>query len=281
MVLVKLIYVISIMNEKIKYYDKKIDNRLIQDEEKYNKWDRVSIGNNIDTYKNEKERDIFRFLIKSSVFSLIFQQFLGKKNRITFLDYGCGNGQNSRIFAKAVFDSLNDNQLSIHTIYLDVSSILLKEAEARSESFKKEYPNFTYESVQINLNNIDSTKLFSKDYNSKVDFAFSIKFFHNAPIKINKDISHMIAATLNNGAIFCQQFYIHDSIISKIKCYVKFFLGRKYPHSIPLDIFFADLYLRKEKLIKVYDVRQKNLRKTILKTNHFYQHALERYYLKP
>ena len=264
---------------KIKYYDKQIDELLIQDEEQYNKFDQINVGNPIDIYKNEEERDLFRFLIKPSVASIFLGRYFDKK-RITLLDYGCGNGQNSRILAKGVFDSINDSELSVHTIFLDVSSILLKEAESRSESFKEQYPNFTYESVQVNFNNPDSIDSFAKDYNSSVDFAFSIKCFHNTTVKINKDISYMIATTLKRGGVFCQQFYIVDSTISLINFFIKLIIGRKYAHSIPLDIFLADWHLRRYGLEKVYDVRQKNRSKGLIKTNHFYQHALEKYYLK-
>jgi len=264
---------------KIKYYDKQIDELLIQDEEQYNNFDQINIGNPIDIYKNEEERDLFRFLIKSSV-ALIFLSEYFEQKRITLLDYGCGNGQNSRIFAKGLFDSIKGSELLVHTVFLDVSSILLKEAASRSESFKQQYPNFTYELVQINFNNPESIDSFAKDYNSSVDFAFSIKCFHNTTVKINKDISYMISTTLKRGGVFCQQFYIHDSTISLIKNCIKLIIGRKYAHSIPLDIFLADGHLRRHGLEKVYDVRQKNRSKGLIKTNHFYQHALENYYLK-
>jgi len=263
----------------MKSYNKEIDDKLKFDESRYNKMTEVNIGNPIKVYAEEKERDLFRFLIKPSVAAIFLGRFL-KNGKITLMDFGCGNGSNSRVLAKGIFEANPDSNLTVHSIFVDVSGTLLEEAKSRSETFQKEYPQFSFTLLQIDLRDSASIIALSRDFKHMCDFAFSIKCFHNTPLKIDKKISRMISDVLTPGGVFLQQFYIHNSIRAQLSDTKNLVLGRPYCNAGFLDIILADLFLKSAGLKKVYDVKQKNKSKGLIKTNNFYQYALERYYMK-
>lgn len=193
---------------KIHFYSKEIDEKLKSDEQHINTANNINIGNLISVYERERERDLFRFLIKPSVLAIFLHELIQKNNSIlTIVDLGCGNGTNSRIIAKGIFDSLGLG-IKVNVVYMDVSSDLLKESDKRSIEFQRAYKNFSWELIQIDFNNKNHLSQFANDYNEIADFVFSIKFLHNVNLKINKDIANFIASITKNNGFFLNQFYI-------------------------------------------------------------------------
>ena len=210
----------------------------------------------------------------------IFLHELAQKNNsiLTIVDLGCGNGTNSRIIAKGIFDSLGLG-IKVNVVYMDVSSDLLKESDRRSIEFQREYKNFSWELIQIDFNNKNHLSLLAEDYNKIADFVFSIKFLHNTNLKIDKNIANFIASITKSNGIFLNQFYVIVPVRAKIASYIKFFLNKTYGDSVWIDRFFADKNLRANSFEIIYDVIQKS-RNSSLKVNHFYEYAIERYYKK-
>lgn len=263
----------------IHFYSKKTDENLKTDEEKYNRVEKINIGNPISVYHDEKERDLFRFLLKPSVLSIFLSRILEKQNNaITIIDFGCGNGSNSRIIVKGILDSYNETKIKI--IFVDVCSDLLREADRRSQEFMQNYKfRFSYELIQLDLTNCQDMFSFARDYENKVDFSFSIKFFHNTSVKIDRDIASVISRVTKIGGIFVNQFCCYPHKEDNIKMAIAYLLGQKYGNSAWIDRYFADKFLKNEGFNKIYDVTQRSLC-SFLSFNHFYKYAIERYYYK-
>ncbi len=73
----------------IKIYSKDIDIELRDNEAEINNVNNISIGNCINTYKEEKERKLFNLLLKPSYINYILQ------NRISTLDLNGGHINNA------------------------------------------------------------------------------------------------------------------------------------------------------------------------------------------
>jgi len=120
----------------MKFYSKESEEKLANFEEQFNSANEINIGNKISIYRDEKERDLFQFLLKLNIFFVFLMKILEKRsNEITIMELGCGNGANSQIIAGGIYSVSEVARVKI--IYVDVSSELLKEADKRTLKFKK------------------------------------------------------------------------------------------------------------------------------------------------
>ena len=175
------------------------------------------VGGFISRYANDGERHLFNnFLIKPSVLAIFLRELVQTNNKaLTIADLGCGNGTNSRVIAKGIFDIFGLD-IKVNIIFVDVSSILLEESEKRSLEFKRNYKNFSWKLVQVDFNNPEYLSQFARDHREAADLVFSIKFLHNTNVKINKHVSKAIASiTKKSRSPLLEVYYTYQYAIER------------------------------------------------------------------
>ncbi|MYM61071.1 methyltransferase domain-containing protein [Vibrio sp. OCN044] len=264
----------------IKYFSKETSDKILGQGKKFNVVSDVYIGNKIITYRDEKERTLFNFLLKSSVLSKFLNHIMDNNlNSVTILDLGCGNGSNSRIIAKSIIDNFGE-EVRVKIIYVDVSSELLEESEIRTNDLADKLGiGIDYELVQVDFRDDDSLVEFANEYKNAADLVFSIKFFHNTPLKISRKKAEIISTVCKSKGVFLCQFYLNSGITSKLKSFIKSIFKIPYENSIATDRFLADRNLCKQGFHKEYSVKSHSCG-DILNYNHFTKNSIELYWIK-
>jgi SAM-dependent methyltransferase len=272
----------------IKYYSKETSNELNNDELKINNGKAgggVHIGNPVEIYRDEKERSVWSFLLKPTNINILLQNNLSELdlnedgNTITILELACGNASNSRLIVKGLSEMYP--RLKFKVILMDVSDELLKEALVRYEKLLDNLNgNIIVEAVQLNFNSKNEVKSFLNDYTEVFDFIFSIKFFHNTNVKIDKNVAHMISKLLKKGGVFSTQFYNEVNLKIKIKKTLAYLINYKYSNSVYVDRVMANFNLSRNNVKLGYCSYSSNKNFKLIKTNHFYSSQIENYYIK-
>lgn len=196
------------------------------------------------------------------------------------LELACGNASNSRAIIKGLHEMYPNLKFKI--LLMDISSKLLNEALIRFKIFQdaNKTIELEIEAIQLNLHSAKETALFLNDYKESIDFIFSIKFLHNTNVKINKQISFIMASLLKRGGVFATQFYNEVSIKNRLKMTLMYLLGYKYSNSVFIDRYLADYNLKKNNVILSYSSISNNKQSKLLESNHFYNSQIENYYIK-
>lgn len=264
----------------IKYFNEDTSERILGSKKKFNVTSDVYVGNEIGVYRNEKERTLFNFMIKSSVLSNFISYIIDNNlDNITILDLGCGNGSNSRVMSKFIIDNFSD-KVKVKIIYVDVSSELLLEAGARTNALVDSLSvDINYELVQVDFRDDQSICRFSEEYENTADFIFSIKFFHNTPLKIDYNKAKMISTICKKKCVFLCQFYLNTGWLRNVKSFIKLILNIPYENSIFTDRYFANKNLREQGFYKEYCVRSTACGDA-LSYNHFTKSSMELYWVR-
>ena len=271
----------------IKYYSKETSNELNDNELKINhgKAKGVNIGNPVEVYRDEKERSIWNFLLKPTNINILLQNNLSELdlnedgNTITILELACANGSNSRVIIKGLSEIYP--RLKFKVVLMDVSDELLKEALVRYEELLDNLNgNIIVEAVQLNLNSKNEAKSFFNEYTEVFDLIFSIKFFHNTNVKIDKNIAYIISKLLKKGGVFSTQFYNEVNLKIKIKKTLAYLIHYKYSNSVYIDRVAADFNLSRHNVKLAYCSYSSNKNSKLIKTNHFHSSQIENYYIK-
>jgi SAM-dependent methyltransferase len=265
---------------RIQHFSQEAERKLLQSEASQV----ATAGNKLDSYKNTAERDASTLYLKTSVLNIFLGKAIASWNQqgnnrpFTLLDLGCGNGHNVRAMIRELRQTLSFSA-PIKIIFCDIFSELLEEASSRMDALVSHDKELSYELVQLDLSNPTELSLFSEKYRNAVDFAFSIKFLHNVPIKINRRIAAKLSAILRPKAFLVVQFYLETHFLLRLERTLRFMVGSGYGNSVPLDLWVACRNLKAKGLLAVYEVESRSLSKD-KGINHFFRHSSERYFQK-
>jgi hypothetical protein len=106
--------------------------------------------------------------------------------------------------------------------------------------------------VQTDLRSPENHNKLIKLLGPTIDIAFSIKFFHNTPIKISRTTANLLGMLIPDTGIFILQCYGSPAIKDELAYAFKRVRGKGYPNSIFVDRFLAKLFLKANGLRQIY-----------------------------
>jgi SAM-dependent methyltransferase len=247
----------------IMYLDRNLDEQIRIDSDKFI----PVIGNKIGAYRDAKLRNPHTSLIKLSVQTMFCRNIQKKKAKnsvFTILDLGCGNGDNGILLVQNL---LKEGFKLVELIQVDLSGELLNKA---NENFKKVFKNdkrVSQKLIQIDFNNNKSIEELKNSLIDSVDYAFSIKFLGNTPIKINKAIARLLNGVLRTNGVFMCQLYLTNGM-TMIKNIIKLILN---------DLTLSKLAMKSNGFRFSYEVNSKSVENNP-SINHFFRHSKELYW---
>jgi hypothetical protein len=212
------------------------------------------MGNpDLNSYKNKPEdSDYANFFLHPWVVKSILNSCVTKKDSINVLELGAGNGSNGRTLCKL----LNTGK-SFHLIHLDFYDQNLLEASRRNKEFSKLHPNFSFQCIQADLKSPRTrTKLISS-LNNSIDVVFSIKFLHNTPMKVTREIARFLSSVTTFDGIFILQCYGMRSWEKEIINGLKRIRGHGYSNSVCFDRILARRFLKSVGFELIYQTKNK------------------------
>jgi len=201
-------------------------------------------------YKNKSEDfDYSSFMLHPWAIKEVLRPLVTSKPCLRILELGSGNGSNGRTLCRLI-KSYSDAHL--HLIHLDLFEDNLTEANERNHVFAKTHKDFSFECVQTDLRSPDNHKTIIKLLGQTIDITFSIKFFHNTPIKISRTNAKLLGTLIPDTGIFILQCYGSQSIKDELTYGLKRARGKGYPNSIFVDRFLARRFLKANGLKQIY-----------------------------
>ncbi len=193
--------------------------------------------------------DFSSFMLHPWTTNEVLRPLVTSKPRLRILELGSGNGSNGRTLCRLI-QSYSD--VHLHLIHLDLFEDNLAEASERNHAFAKTHKDFSFECIQTDLRSPENHNKLIKLLGQTMDIAFSIKFFHNTPIKISRTTAKLLGMLIPDSGIFILQCYGSPSIKDELTNALKRARGKGYPNSISVDRFLAKLFLKTNGLKQIY-----------------------------
>ena len=207
------------------------------------------MGNpDLNSYRNKPEDDDYaNFFLHPWVVKSVLNSCVTNKDSISVLELGAGNGSNGRTLCK-----LLNTEKALHLIHLDFFDENLLEASRRNNEFAKLHSNFSFQCIQADLKSPRTREKLIASLHNSIDVAFSIKFLHNTPIKVTRQIARFLSSVTTFGGVFILQCYgvrrWEDEIINGLKR-IK---GHGYSNSVCFDRLLARRLLKSTGFELVY-----------------------------
>ena len=115
-------------------------------------------------------------------------------------------------------------------------------------------------------------------FDGTIDVAFSIKFFHNTPVKITREMANFLSSIMTIGGVFILQCYGSQRWADEITNGLNRARGHGYSNSVSVDRILAKRFLRNAGFRLVY----KTINKAIDtgEFNHFQRARYDYYFEK-
>ena len=164
------------------------------------------MGNpDLNAYKNKAEdADSSAFFLHPWTVKSVLDVFNSESTPIKVLELGSGNGANGRTLCR-LMDPNGDRRLCL--VHLDFFDQNLIEASKRDKEFSRLHRNFSFQCIQADLKSRRTREKLTSLFDGTVDVAFSIKFFHNTPVKVTNEMAKFLSSIITVGGIFVLQCY--------------------------------------------------------------------------
>ena len=234
------------------------------------------MGNpDLDAYKNKAEDDDYSaFFFHPLTIKSVVDATVASRTPIRILELGSGNGANGRTLCRLIDP---DGDLSLHLVHLDFFDRNLLEASKRDKEFSQLRRNFSFQCIQADVKSPDTREKLKSFFEETVDIAFSIKFFHNTPVKITREMAQFLSSIITTGGIFILQCYGTHRWVDEIINGLNRVRGHGYPNSVSVDRILAKRFLKNAGFRLVYKTTNKASDTGVF--NHF-QHARYDYYFE-
>ena len=152
------------------------------------------MGNpDLNAYKNKPEDDNYSaFFFHPLTIKSVVDTTVASRTPIRILELGSGNGANGRTLCRLIDP---DGSRHIHLVHLDFFDQNLLEAVKRDSEFSEDRPNFSFQCIQSDLKSPNTREKLTSFLKETIDVAFSIKFFHNTPVKITREMARFLASS--------------------------------------------------------------------------------------
>ena len=114
-------------------------------------------------------------------------------------------------------------------------------------------------------------------FKETIDVAFSIKFFHNTPVKITREMARFLSSIMTIGGIFILQCYGSQRRMDEVINGLNRVRRHGYSNSVSVDRILARWFLKNAGFRLVYKTTNKASDSGVF--NHF-QHARYDYYFE-
>ena len=234
------------------------------------------MGNpDLNAYKNKAEdHDNSDFFFHPWTIKYVLKALTTKRTPTKILELGSGNGANGRTLCR-LMDPNGDRHLCL--VHLDFFDQNLIEASKRDKEFSLLHRNFSFQCIQADLKSRRTRKKLTSFFEGTVDVAFSIKFFHNTPVKVTNEMAKFLSSIMAIGGIFVLQCYGSQRWRDEIINGLNRVRGHGYPNSVSVDRILAKRFLKNAGFRLVYKTTNKASDTGVF--NHF-QHARYDYYFE-
>jgi hypothetical protein len=234
------------------------------------------MGNpNLNAYKNKAEdHDCSNFFFQPLTIRSVLDASVPRESPINMLELGSGNGANGRTLCRLIDP---DGDRSLHLIHLDFFDQNLLEASKRDKNFSYLRRNFSFQCIQADVQSPSTRKKLISLFDGTIDVAFSIKFFHNTPVKITKEMANFLSSIMTIGGVFILQCYGSQRWTDEFTNGLNRARGHGYSNSVSVDRILAKRFLKNAGFRLVYKTTNKAI--DTGEFNHF-QHARYDYYFK-
>ena len=234
------------------------------------------MGNpDLDAYKNKAEdHDCSAFFFHPLTIKYVLDATVSSRTPVRILELGSGNGANGRTLCRLI-DPDKDRRL--HLVHLDFFDQNLFEAEKRNNEFAEARPNFSFQCIQSDVKSSNTREKLTSLLKEAIDVAFSVKFFHNTPVKITREMAKFLSSIMTIGGVFILQCYGSQKRIDEIINGLNRARGHGYSNSVSVDRILARWFLKNAGFRLIYKTTNKANDSEAF--NHF-QYARYDYYFK-
>jgi hypothetical protein len=235
------------------------------------------MGNpDLDAYKNKAEdHDYSGFFFHPLTIRAVLNETILKRTPIKILELGSGNGANGRTLCRLIDP---DGDSPLHLVHLDFFDQNLLEASKRDKVFSQRRRNFSFQCIQADLKSPSTRERLISFFHESIDVAFSIKFFHNTPLKITREMAQFLASTMATGGIFILQCYGSQRPMGELVNGLNRARGHGYSNSVSVDRILARWFLQKAGFRLVYKTTNKAIGSGAF--NHFQRARYDYYFEK-
>jgi hypothetical protein len=234
------------------------------------------MGNpDLNAYSNKAEdHDYSTFFFHSLTMKSVLDATVSRKSPIKILELGSGNGANGRTFCRLIDP---DGDRPLHLVHLDFFDQNLMEAAKRNKEFSQARSNFSFQCIQADVKSPNTREKLISFLKETIDVAFSIKFFHNTPVKITREMAKFLSSIMTIGGVFILQCYGSQKRIDEIINGLNRARGHGYSNSVSTDRILAKWFLKNAGFRLIYTTTNKATDHGAF--NHF-QHARYDYYFE-
>lgn len=234
------------------------------------------MGNpDLNAYKNKAEdHDYSTFFFHPLTIKSVLDATVLRRTPINILELGSGNGANGRTLCRLIDP---DGERALHLVHLDFFDENLLEASKRNEEFSQLRSGFSFQCIQANVKSPNTREELTSFMKETIDIAFSIKFLHNTPLKITREMAQFLSSIMTIGGLFILQCYGSCQIIDEVINGLNRARGHGYANSVIFDRILARWFLKNSGFRLVYKTTNKASGNKAF--NHF-QHSRYDYYFE-
>ena len=234
------------------------------------------MGNpDLSAYKNKAEdHDYSTFFFHPLTMKSVLDATASPTTPIKILELGSGNGANGRTLCRLIDP---DGDRPLHLVHLDFFDQNLFEASKRDKEFSQLRRNFSFQCIQADVKSPNTREKLISFMKETIDVAFSIKFFHNTPVKITREMARFLSSIMTIGGIFILQCYGSQRRMDEVINGLNRVRRHGYSNSVSVDRILARWFLKNAGFRLIYKTTNKASDSGAF--NHF-EHARYDYYFE-